>query len=207
MLRIGTAIPAALLIAFHCRTTTPAPATDRDSASITAATATIAAEPAAVPAAAVEARVVATDERVAPGFRVRVGCSEDALNVPVAWLEWNDSSAGASPQRVDFTIYKDGFERNWYASIDMTRGGRAEMAPSLLRTEQRRETLRAFDVVVEPLPANQRRSDAKFGMQVRKLEPGLIYQWRMRTPTERGWIATHPTEVEIPVCVHDEEKH
>jgi hypothetical protein len=146
---------------------------------------------------------------VAPGFTVEVACSETDLRKPVAIIRWNASSSfRADDQRLDVTVFKDGFERGEFATID-PQGGRARMArPStegLLESGGAR-MIRPLDLTVAPRSSREAAPDdgGMTVIEVQNLEPGVLYQWRMVGRAEAGFGATETVAVEAPVCVADE---
>src|SRR5688572_28705252 len=66
------------------------------------------------------------DAEVAPGLEVDVSCSKTERRTPIAVVSWRGSSLRAASQRLDVTVYKDGFEEGEYATVPVTRGGRFE---------------------------------------------------------------------------------
>jgi hypothetical protein len=156
-------------------------------------------------AAEVTADVVARDARIAPAMRVRVVCSETDLRTAIAILEWRaDERPAAADQRIDFTVYAEGFERGWFASIPMSRGV-PEMTARLRAMDASRK-MRAFDVTAAPAtdrPELRNRDEKTTAIEVRNVEPGMLYRFRVAARTERGWVASEDVEVETPVCVDD----
>jgi hypothetical protein len=119
----------------------------------------------------------------------------------VATLTWPGDRGQASAQRVECTIFKDGFERDQYAWVLADKGGKFESAPGLNKME--RERGRAFDLVAEPLPEPQK---GYLAMSVKHLEPGILYRWRVATKGEKEWVPGRVVNREAPVCVADEKE-
>ncbi len=159
------------------------------------------------PAADVTADVVAKDDRIAPGLRVRVVCSETESRTAIAIIEWRQPPAAfAAEERLDFTVYKDGFQKGWFATLSMTPGGEVRMTERLRTMEGARKSA-AFNVTAVRAVdrAGFERDKDTVAIEVRNVEPGILYRWRLAARTERGWFASEEVQVEIPVCVDDRE--
>ena len=154
-----------------------------------------------------------TDALSRPPMEVEVGCSETELRMPVAIVKWRRSSAALSTpsqgQRLDVTVYSEGFEHGWYASARMDQGGQFQMQPELRALTQvqdadatQQRTVRAFDITLQRNTAALTPEGMNV-MEVRNLEPGVIYQWRMLDRLTAGWVPSQTVTVEAPVCVAD----
>ena len=121
---------------------------------------------------------------VEPELRIELGCSEIERRMPVATVTWRPDAA----RQLDVTPFKDGYERGWYASISIA--GEITFAPA--RARMGVEPGRPFAFEARP------RVDRERGVavvDVRNLEPGVIYFWR---------AGREIVETEAPVCPFDE---
>jgi len=119
----------------------------------------------------------------------------------IAVLTLKGDRTHAAAQRVDVTVFKQGFERGLFASVPADRGGKFERAPGLEKLG--REPGRPFDLVAESRFDERKDLTA---IQVTHLEPGLLYHWRVSERNGSGWVGGSVISVEAPVCVSDERK-
>lgn len=147
------------------------------------------------------------DPDVAPGLEVEVGCSKTERRTPIAVVSWRGNSLRAAGQRLDVTVYKDGFEEGEYATVPVTLGGRFEYR-SETGLRSTRSANRAFDLIAVPQTSDRDilRSGGPFdgvSVEVRKLEPGVTYWWRVAGRSAEGWSPSSVTQVDAPVCTAD----
>ena len=151
--------------------------------------------------------LLAADERGPKLLTVNVGCSETELRMPVARVTWPRSiEAEQRGQRLDTTVYKEGFERDWYAWVPTDRGGKFELEPALremLAKDDGGQAFRPFDMVARPDKPDNEKEQGLAVMEVRNLEPGVLYRWRLRNRLTEGWMPSETVTVEAPVCVAD----
>ena len=143
-------------------------------------------------------KLLEPDANAAPQLRVEAGCSETDLRIVIAGVTWRGNRDRAAAQRIDVTVFKDGFERGLFATVPAERGGKFEPGPGLVRME--RGAGRPFELLAVP-----RQGDSKdaISMEIRSLEPGVLYRWRVVTRTEKGLVPSPVVNVQAPVCIGD----
>ena len=146
-----------------------------------------------------EMKVLDADPKATPPLTVKTGCSESDLRLAVATLSWTADPKLAAAQRVDVTVFKNGFETELFASVAAT--GEGKFAPVSGFSRAGREPGRAFDLVAAPKKDNRKNMAA---LEVRHLEPGVLYRWRLLTRTDKGWVPGAVVTTQAPVCVSDE---
>ncbi len=151
------------------------------------------------PTALAEPVLGKADPGVAPGLRVAVGCNEADLRMVVADVSWRGDAKQTAAERVDFTPFKDGFERGVFATAPAGREGKFER----VGTGKDRGAGRPLELLSVP-----RKGDSKelVGLEVRNLEPGVLYTIRVVRRTEKGLVPSTVVRVLAPVCVADEKE-
>lgn len=141
------------------------------------------------------------DEEVAPDLHADVRCSEPDVRTVIATLSWRENQIQAAAQRIDVTVFKEGFDKGLFATAPADKGGKFEFAPALRRME--REPGRAFELVADPRPDSRKEFIA---IDIRNLEPRLLYRWRVASRTDRGWVSSPVVTLESPPCIADEKE-
>lgn len=139
---------------------------------------------------------VRTDTLQAPAPLVETGCVPDQPRTSYAEVRWLAPALRFDDSvTVDFTVFKDGFQANRYASID------AQVTEARLRLLFRPEVaLRAMSVRVLP----PRRAGDTTIVRVERLDAGINYLWRLRGRASGEWVAGAAVRVQAPTCVFDE---
>lgn len=133
-------------------------------------------------------------------FECRTFCSEEKLRTPVAELVWRSSEARLKGQRIEVTVYKDGFAKGLYVALGTVKG---ERSVPFQKTRQYQEPIAALSklVVVETLTL--REQPGMVAVRVEGLEPGLNYFWRVVTASNGRMMAGGTTRCQAPVCPAD----
>lgn len=133
-------------------------------------------------------------------FECRTFCSDEKLRTPVAELIWRSSEARLSSQRIEVTVYKDGFAKGLYVALRSVKG---ERSAALQRNRQYQEPVPALSqlVVVETL--SLREQPGMVAVRIEGLEPGLNYFWRVVTASDGRLVAGGTTRCQAPVCPAD----
>jgi hypothetical protein len=172
-------------------------------------------------------------ENLPPSFQIRceTSCSQTEPGVVLAWLTWipvpedAPAAANAAPaaefldQRLDVTVFKDGFADGRYATFE-TAGATGLAAGA----DAGGVTPRVFGPRVEayglqitapeqseedhPLgiaPANEPSQEQQM-LLVERLEPGIYYTWRLLIDTPQGWTVSRTVTCQAPVCPADKAK-
>ncbi|MBI4546083.1 MAG: hypothetical protein HY703_12865 [Gemmatimonadetes bacterium] len=160
---------------------------------------TLAVRPPAVPFPPRADKLPAT-AAAAPRFRVEVGCSESELRTGVAALSWQADRKLLERQAVEVTVYKGGFEKGLSAVLSAVAPDRKfETSPGFKASGQ--QARRAFELAVDKV--DFREKERLVSVQVKGLEPGLGYFWRVLSSTDKGWQPGETVQTEAPTCVAD----
>jgi hypothetical protein len=110
------------------------------------------------------------------GLQVDVTCSLTKLRTPVARVSWRTTKAALASERLEVTVYKDGFKSGAFATL------------SPVRVEQKFDLTR-LEKIIGPRPPGMNlvvtsiqsppQKDAPPVVEVEGLEPGLNYFWRV----------------------------
>ncbi len=145
-----------------------------------------------------------------------VYCSETRLRTANARVSWigpgmfqGPAAASAAPvaEQLQTTVYKDGYDKDLYASFS-TLGSGAGLSPQAAAVLPEPE-MRAYDLsilrVAEPSPLAASAADpaARTSVEVEGLEPGMRYTWRIVFGTEDGQQTSETVTCEAPVCPAD----
>jgi hypothetical protein len=147
-----------------------------------------------------ERPVLTADEQSAGDLNVETFCSLTKIRTGVARLSWEVKPAVVGKQRIDVTVFKQGFEKGLYGTISPI-----EPDVELLAPELKEPDLNALVPVLSLTPVEMTYDEerAEISVDVEGLEPGLIYSWRVVTLTDEGWVPGNIASVEAPVCVAD----
>ena len=139
---------------------------------------------------------VRVDAAQLPAPNVTVGCDAERPWISFAEVSWPTSrQLEADSVMVDYTVFKDGFTAQRYATIPV---------------DQRAMNPRSFFRPVTPLIALQIRPVAlrtvgdSTVLRAERLDAGVNYLWRLRMQTAGAWVAGPHTRVPAPTCVRDE---
>ncbi len=146
-------------------------------------------------AQALQAPQVATDTSRIPRVLVEVSCSETRRRTGVAVVRWSPRRLEAPDSvKIDYTVFKGGFETGQYGSLGTGREPKAELQFRPGRT------LTALELQVFPEP---QKSDSS-AVRAERLDPGVNYWWRIRARIGGKWLAGAATRATAPTCVSDE---
>ena len=154
--------------------------------------------------AGLDVPVVEQAEPRVSDLSVEVGCAEDDPRTGFADIGWSARPDLLERQRLDVTIYKDGFERGYFVVLPLGRtdDGFLHARPGQEMQEQpygRALRLRVTDV---GRPERQ----AAVSVRVEGLDAGLEYFWRVLTRTETGWVPSPIVRRSAPTCVADYQR-
>ena len=143
------------------------------------------------------------EEETYEDFRVETFCSLTKMRTGVARLTWISKPNLIERQRIDVTVFKQGFEKGFFSFISPTEPKKGFQLPDL------REPLDdSFGPILElnfgELLVDEERNE--YSVNVEGLEPGLNYLWRILTIEDEGQTSTRIVKVEAPVCVADMEE-
>jgi hypothetical protein len=101
---------------------------------------------------------------------------------------------------VDVTIYRDGFAKNLFVSLpSVVRAGIPVRTPELDKVAS--NARRPFEIVSRNPAYDEKTGQAS--IEIARLEPGLIYRFRLALPTPGGATFSKELAIEVPVCVAD----
>ncbi len=149
-----------------------------------------------------------------------VYCSETRLRTANARISWigpgmfqGASAASASPvaEQLQTTVYKNGYDKDLYASFSTLGSGQGLSAASASALPE--PEMRAYDLqilqVAEPtaapgeLSASSEEPAARTSVEVEGLEPGMRYTWRIVFGSGGGQESSETVTCEAPVCPAD----
>ncbi|HXD32554.1 MAG TPA: hypothetical protein VN643_15640 [Pyrinomonadaceae bacterium] len=136
----------------------------------------------------------------APNFECRTFCSPDKLRTPVMELVWRASQASLAAERVEVTVYKDGFAKGVYVSVGASQGQSAALTTRNTAQDDRLPPALKKLVVVDSASLSTRPGMAT--IQIEGLEPGLNYFWRVVSGSNR-LVAGGAVRCKAPVCPAD----
>lgn len=120
-----------------------------------------------------------------------VYCSETELRTALARLSWRvvpggaaDAAEASAAERLDATVFPDGFAKGLYVSLPISATGEAVAQPADAVVRQGRARLRAFQIRIAEVEEPRSREDApgealEHAVVVEDLEPGMTYTWRL----------------------------
>jgi hypothetical protein len=130
----------------------------------------------------------------------RTFCSNEKLRTPIAELIWKSSEAQLSGERIEATVYKDGFSNGRYVALATVRGGRSLQ---MQKSRQSQELLPALKglVVIDTISLPER--PGMMAVRMEGLEPGLNYFWRVVSINNGRLIGSGVTRCKAPACPAD----
>ena len=131
---------------------------------------------------------------------VDVTCSETIPSIEIATLTWRLHDWLHKRQRLDVTVYANGFDQDRYATLWPLRPGQR---PRALRTSK----LRSADPALIPRlkSIDSDRQQGSVTVTLEGLAGGLIYDVRLATLKDGGWVPEPAARVEAPICITEQE--
>jgi len=149
----------------------------------------------------VQAPRVATDTSRVPSPTVAIGCVLNGSRTGFAEVRW-PTVAGVLPESVsvDFTVFKDGFQADRYASF-----AGSPSVPKIQIYFRPEAALTAMSV----RSISRRRDGETTTLRVEQLDPGVNYLFRLRLNVNGQVVVGAPVRVQAPTCISDtpEERH
>lgn len=147
-------------------------------------------------------------------------CNPDDMNKPEIRLAWPATKSILSKQRIDFTIFKDGFETGLFGSLHSFSREKAEITLKVEKGKLEADNLRplrsiqlksmsAFSSVAEaseqPGTQQELKKDESISLlSLHQFEPGINYYFRLLTLRGEEWIPGETVRILTPVCPLDE---
>jgi hypothetical protein len=140
---------------------------------------------------------VITDTTAVGAPTIETLCSRTRARVGVARISWSLRRDSLVSPALDFTVFKDGFERGLFGSVAADgRDTTIVLTPALRRDDARPRPF-AVDAV-------RGRSRGPAGvLQIESLEPGVNYFWRLRADGGGRWVAGETVRSQAPTCPSD----
>jgi hypothetical protein len=148
-----------------------------------------------------------------------VYCSETKLRTGNARLRWKlvpgpalDAAKArdlaTAEQRLDTTVYKDGFAKDLFVSLPVSQAGYERAAPSAALARQGKGALRAYQIRIVDIERSKSpelfaAGTAETAAVIENLEPGMNYTWRLVIQTDAGGLASPTVTCRAPVCPAD----
>jgi hypothetical protein len=146
-------------------------------------------------------------------------CSETKLRTANARIRWKlvpgpaldaakARNLSTAEQRLETTVYKNGFDKDLYLSLPISQTGYERAVPSSSLAKQGQERLRAYQIRI--VDVERPRSKELFATGaaetvavVENLEPGMNYTWRLVIQTDADKVASPTVTCQAPVCPAD----
>jgi hypothetical protein len=174
----------------------------------------------ASPSEASQAQSGQPPARLEPGLTIEaVGfCSSSRPRTSNARLTWRATTTAlgadvanlsAATQRVEATVFKNGFDRGLFVALPVAAGAgdRPVAAVAQAPVAQQLTTRRAFQIRMTAVTAapTPTAGDAGSEMEavVENLEPGVTYTWRLAVDAPTGRIVSRPVTLRAPICPTD----
>lgn len=157
--------------------------------------------------------------RVEPGLTIDVVgfCSTSVPRTSNARLTWRAAatalgagiaSLSAATQRLETTVFKNGFERGLFVALPVGSAVADRPVAAVAQTPaaQQLSSRRAFQIrmtSVEPTPRSVVDAGSDMEAVVENLEPGVNYTWRLTVDTPAGRIVSKPVTLRAPICPTD----
>lgn len=158
--------------------------------------------------------------RLEPGLTIEaVGfCSSSRPRTSNARLTWRATPTALGPgvanlsaatQRVEATVFKNGFDRGLFVALPVAAGAgdRPVAAVAQAPAAQQLATRRAFQIRMTAVttPPSPPAADAGSEMEavVENLEPGVTYTWRLTVDAPSARIVSRPVTLRAPICPTD----
>lgn len=145
--------------------------------------------------------LLAVDRTVAPAVTIHPACDDaDAPRVPIGRIQWRTDARQAASQRIDIAATKDGFERGRFVTVA---GLKLQAAPKMMRAPALPTDPTPLERPLLVRPAAPRLLADRMIVDVRQLEPGVLYSFRVVTRTARGLVPGPVVRVQAPICPVD----
>ncbi len=129
-----------------------------------------------------------------------VGCDPVKLRTVVVVLAWKPAAREGTAERIDVTVFPNGFEKGLFASLESPeRGGNFQFAAALARNAA--NAARAFDLVAEPAKPSERTGQRS--VRIEHLEPGVRYSFRLAELSKDSQQYAGVVTFQAPICVAD----
>jgi hypothetical protein len=133
-------------------------------------------------------------------LQVQTDCSRTKARTPLAVVSWNAPAAAQGLQRVDLTVYKQGFDKDIYSMVwPLERGQNPRPSSAAKLLGRPADGSLGAHVETVAFEADTGRATVTF----EGLEPGLLYLWRVCRLTERGWVPGQMARASAPACPAD----
>ena len=138
---------------------------------------------------------------------VTVECGSSKTHASDAVLTWNLPAGAPDQTRIRVSIYKNGFDRGFYATIVHS----LHATHSLVFSDSspdRDKTLRSYKLLAEqPTIAVSTRlesAERSATMRVNGLQGGVNYFWQLQRRVRTEWVSDSVVRVQMPPCDHRE---
>jgi hypothetical protein len=142
---------------------------------------------------------VATDTGAVGTPSIETFCSRTRPRVGGMDITWSLKRDSLASPTLDFTVFKDGFLRDLFGTVDALGHDKSVALSESLRQDSVR--LRPFRVDVIDGQA-----DARAGrLRIESLEPGVNYFWRLRADSGGRWVGGETIRSQALTCPSDAE--
>lgn len=163
------------------------------------------------------AETTATDRASGLTLTCEVYCSPTKLRTANARLRWElapgsalsatgDENLAGAEQRLEATVFKNGFEKNLFVSLPVVQPNSDQLAAPRVSPQQR--GLRAFQIRLVDVARPQTTDRFADGTdeiiaEIENLEPGMRYTWRVAIESAAADFVSQTVSCQAPVCPAD----
>lgn len=144
--------------------------------------------------------VLGKDTGIANDFLCRTYCSEIKLRTGIALLTWSSNERAFSNQRIDVTVYTNGFRDHVYTILWPIKTYQKFQTSSLVKLPDRDDNQRLF-LTVGQVDFDQK--SGRVSVELEGLEPSINYFWRVLALTKKGWVPSQTIDGAGPICPAD----
>jgi hypothetical protein len=148
---------------------------------------------------------------------VEMFCSPTKLRTTNARIRWSIPKVAldaigvtdlvAAPKNLEFTVYKNGFDKGLMVSLPVRQASANSPVLPLAQPQARQSQLRAFQIrLIELEPARTAvgaEATTEMGVVVENLEPGMNYTVRLAVDRSSGRVVSAPVTTRATVCPAD----
>lgn len=148
--------------------------------------------------------VLEMDTGFISNFHIEVFCSDVKLRTGNALLTWNSEEKYFDKQRLDLTIYKNGFEINIFTTLWPLKENQEFQTTKMVELPNRVDNQSLF---LNTIAVDINKQEKSVLVELEGLTPGLTYFWRILTLTKKGWVPGIIIRSEAPVCPSDSDNY
>jgi hypothetical protein len=139
-------------------------------------------------------------DRAIDDLKLHTWCNETKARTPMGTVTWTAPADRFERQRLDITVFKQGFRQQMYTTLYPIEPRGKIAAVSAVKLPGRDGDANLFPAVVD---VRRGPRDDACSVTLEGLEPGVGYFVRICTLTERGWQPSAVARGRAPICTAD----